>query len=370
MKRKLITFIVGMIFSLCFTQQIFAVDVYIVELYKQIDGAFTEKSENELDAVLRNNNENEKYYLLENYTMKKIRKLVLDREYDFALESNLVVIDNNLDNTEAVEMYSIIAAALEHQKQKEEEEKAKAEKEAEALAAEKEKYKVVALKEFETVKNADGKESFIINKGERFSAQYWKFQFGMANGVFITESASEYNSFRYGISTNFEYDYYLNKFVVGIDGGLNFIMLPFTGNDSTMLVDLDLVPHIGFSGLNGNLLIRGGFGSLFDIKMGEENVSTLQDTVYSPVIGLGFSRVKLGKVDFSGFFDYYLGHLALENLNAAGKAKLNFGIPVMEMEKIRLTFNIGITDTLLVKKESIENRAGIVLAFGVENVSK
>ena len=112
MKRKLFTFLVGIVLSVCAVQKVFAVDVYIVELYKQIDGAFSDKSDRELDAVLSNNNEDSNYYLLENYTMKKIRRLVIDKEYDFALQSNLIVIDNNLDNAEAVEMYSVIAAAL------------------------------------------------------------------------------------------------------------------------------------------------------------------------------------------------------------------------------------------------------------------
>lgn len=370
MKRKLFTFLVGIVLSVCAVQKVFAVDVYIVELYKQIDGAFSDKSDRELDAVLSNNNEDSNYYLLENYTMKKIRRLVIDKEYDFALQSNLIVIDNNLDNAEAVEMYSVIAAALEQQKLKEAEEKARSEKEAAALEAEKEKKKVVAVKEYTTVKNAEGTDVFVASKNERYTAQNWKAMFGMANAVFVTESSGNYDSFRYGISGNFVYDYYLNKFVVGIDTRLDVIMLPFTNADDTILMDLSVVPELGFTGLNGNLLFRLGFASLFDFKMGKNNTSILQDNIFSPVLGIGFNKIKLGEIDFSGYFDYYLGHLAYENLNAAMKAELNFGIPIMEMDKIKLSFNIGVKDTLFIKTESVENRAGLVLAFGVENVAK
>ena len=147
-------------------------------------------------------------------------------------------------------------------------------------------------------------------------------------------------------------------------------MLPFTNADDTLLMDLSVVPELGFTGLNGNLLFRLGFASLFDFKMGKNNTSILQDNIFSPVLGIGFNKVKLGEIDFSGYFDYYLGHLAYENLNAAMKAELNFGIPIMDMDKIKLSFNIGVKDTLFIKTESVENRAGLVLAFGVENVAK
>ncbi|MDE5897875.1 MAG: hypothetical protein K2H09_01220 [Treponemataceae bacterium] len=79
----------------------FAVDAYIGTLYKQIDIAFVHKSDSELNSILAGNMLNDDYYLIENYTMKKIRRLLISEDYQFAMDANLVVIDNNLDNAEA-----------------------------------------------------------------------------------------------------------------------------------------------------------------------------------------------------------------------------------------------------------------------------
>lgn len=43
---------------------------------------------------------------------------------------------------------------------------------------------------------------------------------------------------------------------------------------------------------------------------------------------------------------------------------------MMKMDKVQLNFNIGIKDTLFVKDSGIENRAGIILAVGAQNVIK
>ena len=51
-------------------------------------------------------------------------------------------------------------------------------------------------------------------------------------------------------------------------------------------------------------------------------------------------------------------------------AKVNFAIPIGEMQKVKLNLNVGLKDTLLIKADGIENRAGIVLAIGAENVIK
>ena len=124
-----------------------AVDQYVIVIYRQLDTAFADKNDKELNKVLESNAEDANYYLIENYTMKKIRRLVVDEEYQFAMQANLIVIDNNLDNMDAVELYSTIANALEKQK---EQERIQAEKDAAAYAkyvAEKQKHKTEAVKQ-------------------------------------------------------------------------------------------------------------------------------------------------------------------------------------------------------------------------------
>ena len=59
MKRKLFTFLVGIVLSVCAVQKVFAVDVYIVELYKVLTG----KDKNKFDFV------DEDFQLLQNYML-------------------------------------------------------------------------------------------------------------------------------------------------------------------------------------------------------------------------------------------------------------------------------------------------------------
>ena len=113
--KKIKTLIFGMIF-LAVSHPLFAVDEYISKIYKQLDKIFYEKSENELNNVLSNNSQDRNYYLIENYTEKKIRRLIVNNDYDFAMTAIIIVIENNIDNEQAVEMYSLIAEAYEVQK--------------------------------------------------------------------------------------------------------------------------------------------------------------------------------------------------------------------------------------------------------------
>ena len=49
---------------------------------------------------------------------------------------------------------------------------------------------------------------------------------------------------------------------------------------------------------------------------------------------------------------------------------MNMSVPISAMQKARLTFNLGVKDTLFLKDEGIENRARLILAIGAENVAK
>ena len=71
---------------MCFlsTSSIFALEEYVSDVYKKIDTVFTVKSEPQLYDVLETNKNDKYYYLIENYTMKKIRRLIVNNDYDFA----------------------------------------------------------------------------------------------------------------------------------------------------------------------------------------------------------------------------------------------------------------------------------------------
>ena len=108
--------LLSVMFVLFVSVSLYAVDEYISKIYKQLDNIFLEKSENALNNVLSDNNQDKNYYLIENYTEKKIRRLIVNNDYDFAMTAIIIVIKNNLNNNQTVKMYSIISEAYEVQK--------------------------------------------------------------------------------------------------------------------------------------------------------------------------------------------------------------------------------------------------------------
>ena len=162
--RRIKTFFSVMIFLFA-SVSLFAVDEYISKIYKQLDKIFLEKSENALNNVLSDNNQDKNYYLIENYTEKKIRRLIVNNDYDFAMTAIIIVIENNLDNEQAVEMYSIISEAYEVQKAYETEQEQKRQLELARIEMEKEKQRVNVDKKYVSTSKTDtGKSVYISGK--------------------------------------------------------------------------------------------------------------------------------------------------------------------------------------------------------------
>lgn len=371
MKRNCRFFVILAVFALIFgALPAFAIDAYVTVIYRQVDIAFVDRSDSELDGILSKSNEDRNYYLIENYTMKKIRHLIVSEDYEFASEAALVVIDNNLDNMEAVELYSSIAAALEKQKEQRLAIEQRQQAEQARFEAEKAKQRAIIEKDYVSMNTASGNTVYLKEKNEKLSSTFWAFRFGLFDGTFISDTSDSYSSFRYGLSGDFTYEYSFDKIMIGADVGGDAIIIPFFGDDSTIVGNFSLVPKISFSNLGKWLSFRAGFASVIKMDSGSGNESCLQETIYSPVFGLGLNHIALGNAEFSLNADYLLGHLVYDGLNFAMNSAINFTLPIMKMDKVQLNFNIGVKDTLFVKESGIENRAGIILAIGAQNVVK
>ena len=359
-----------LLLGLVFTAPVFAIEQYVMVIYKQVDVCFLDKNDQELNSVLQGNVSDDNYYLIENYTMKKIRRLVVDEDYEFALQANLIVIDNNLDNLEAVELYSTISSALEKQQ---EQERRQAEKEAAVQAKfeeELKKQKTATVKLYNTSVTENGKEVYVADKNDKYTALNWAFRFNMANVMLINQNDNGYRSLRYGIGAGFNLDYCWDKFSLGIDADYNYIMMNFdTNNDETFLSSFMVAPKIGFGKLGRYLMIRGGFAGLINMDL-SEGTATIQPTFYSPIAGLSLNNVNFGGVTFGAGADYYIATITNDDINFAMSADCNFSIPMKKMEKIQVSFNAGLKDIILIKPNRIENRASAILAIGVENVTK
>ena len=354
------------------TVNVFAIEEYVTDVYRKIDDCFAKKSETELNSLLSHYSNDKYYYLIENYTQKKIRRLIVNNEYNFAMEAILAVIENNLDNEEAVEMYSVISDAYEIQRKHELEIEHQKELEQARIQLAKEKQRGNVEKEYVSSKKASGGSVYVTGKETKLTSYNWKLSFGLADMMYLMETQSKIGTFHYGVSLDFRYEYTMeNKTTIGVDvfGGAQFLGMGEEKDLVPLLVDaeaaLKLAPKV-FK----NLFIRTGFDAIIS---GESKKATNTQNVirafYSPFIGLKFERLALGPIKVDIGADWLAGHLFTDNINAAAGASLNIEIPFATMEKVKLNLNIGAKDKIFLKKDNgMENRASLILAIGVENV--
>lgn len=372
--KKLKLLILSLVFILT-ANSLFAVEEYVSQIYKQLDQIFIEKSEDKLSAVLEDNSSDKYYYLIENYTEKKIRRLIVNNDYDFAMTAIIVVIDNNLENEQAVEMYTVIAEAYEVQQKHEAELEYQRQLELARIEKAKEAQRGNVEKEYVAATNAStGKTVYVTGKETKLVRYNLKGSMGLADVTWLMDQKSEMSTFHYGPALELNYGYTTDaKSVIGFDafGSIQFLSMGNLKDEKQLiplLADADLslkYAPAAFPLFN----IRAGFGLAFTGKTDYQNLfSPIADTIYSPTIGVKLENIPVGDSKFTVGADWLAGHLFYKNIKFAMGVAMNFAMPFAELEKIKLSLNIGLRDKVLVKDTGIENRASVILAIGAENV--
>lgn len=370
-KIKVYTILV-LLFS--FALPAFAVEAYISDIYKKIDQIFIIQSEDQLKTLLSDNNEDSNYYLIENYTEKKIRRLIVNNEYDFAMTAIIIVIENNLDNEHAVEMYSVIADAYKVQQEHEAELEYQRQLELARIEKEKEKQRVNVEKEYVAAKNTNsGKSVYVTGKETKLTSYRWKVALGLADFMYLHDNSSNINSLHYGPSLSFNYEYMLeSKTIIGAElfAGVQPIGIAEEKSLVPLIGDIDVKLKLSPS-LVPNMFITTGFGVVLSQKdANQKKTNLIAGTMYTPIVGIKYERISLGNVKVDLGAEWYAGHLFYDNINFAMGAEANAQIPFADLDKVSLNFNIGLRDKVLVKASGLENRASLILAIGAENVIK
>lgn len=348
---------------------LFAVEEYVSKIYKDIDVIFIEKSDEKLNDILSENREDKNYYLIENYAEKKIRRLIVVNDYQFAMDAIVVVIENNLDNEGAVEMYSIIAEAYETQQEYEQKQEEAKQKELARIQGEKEKKRSEVEKEYQSSKTAEGGSVYVAGKEAGKSNYECDFSFGMVNISLLNEMYKSYMATNFGLSANLNYVYSTEKVSVGADAYGDIHFLPLGSDEKIPLItNVDFAFKIASKQVASKIFARAGI-SLFSTAFGDERVKTsnIAESMFSPIVGLEVNKVQLGGMKFSMNADYLLGSIWTPGYKAAAQGMLDFSIPYAQLEKVNMNFHFGVKDTFLMKNEGIENRASIILAIGAEN---
>ena len=374
--RRIKTFFSVMIFLFA-SVSLFAVDEYISKIYKQLDKIFQEKSENALNNVLSDNNQDKNYYLIENYTEKKIRRLIVNNDYDFAMTAIIIVIENNLDNEQAVEMYSIISEAYEVQKAYEVEQEQKRQLELARIEMEKEKQRVNVDKKYVSTSKTDtGKSVYISGKETKLSSYSWKAMLGFLDLAWLMESTSGLNNLAYGVSLSGRYEYtFPNDVIFGGEIFADGHFLSFTQEKDNIIPvfgEVEGLLKFSTAEISKNLFFRLGFGGIYTGKDSKAvNTVSIADTLLTPIVGVNFQKIKLPFANLDIGADWYAGHLfAQSNLNFAMGVNMNLEFAFASMDEVALNLNIGLRDKIFVKQGGFENRASLIFAVGVENVVK
>ncbi len=369
--------LLSVMFVLFVSVSLYAVDEYISKIYKQLDKIFLEKSENALNNVLSDNNQDKNYYLIENYTEKKIRRLIVNNDYDFAMTAIIIVIENNLDNEQAVEMYSIISEAYEVQKAYEAEQERKRQLELARIEMEKEKQRASVDKQYvSTSKTNTGKSVYISGKETKLSSYSWKAMLGFLDLAWLMESTSGLNNLAYGVSLSGRYEYtFPNDVIFGGEIFADGHFLSFTQEKESIIPvfgEVEGLLKFSTAEISKNLFFRLGFGGIYTGKDSKAvNTVSIADTLLTPIVGVNFQKIKLPFANLDIGADWYAGHLfAQSNLNFAMGVNMNLEFAFASMDEVALNLNIGLRDKIFVKQGGFENRASLIFAVGVENVVK
>lgn len=326
------------------------------EIYRQADSALQENATPKLNDLLSKNSSAPWYPRLESYILKKARQMIIDNEFERAKAVSLAVIDNNLDNEEAVDLYQSVKTTI---AKRDAEQKKEAEKQSVSnfkQAATEAKIKQDIAKTYKAATNtATGKKVYLDQDFNNTYRSYtWDFMLGLANISYVT--APEGANMKYGLSASGSFFYHGEDFRIGADIIGDVMMVTFFGDDEMTWSGEGLL-SITANKMSKYLELRAGY-----IALG------YTEPFFTPLVGLGFRDVKLGE---SGRFhialDYYPGSLMEKDMLAAAGGNFGISSVLAKMQNFDIQFYFGVKDTIVIYSKGLKNEAKLRLAIGVGN---
>ena len=158
----------------------------VSEAYRQIDEAIVTKAPDKISEVLKKNLNSPNYKLIENYTLKKTRQLIITDNLEMARQTSLAVIDNNIENFDAVELYSYIDKAILNQQAANQAAENRKRLEQERIAAlnAKSKQKLESRGNYQKVNTASGQEVYVNEQQASFSSMIWTVKLCLADFLY------------------------------------------------------------------------------------------------------------------------------------------------------------------------------------------
>ncbi|HKL85173.1 MAG TPA: hypothetical protein VJ861_02440, partial [Treponemataceae bacterium] len=292
----------------------------------------------------------------------RARQLVIEDDLEQARDVCLILIDFNLDNTPAVELYQSVQSAI--TKRNVEVKKVAAEdtlSEYKKTVAET-KIKQDLAKTYKAVTNATtGKKVYLDQDfNNNYRTVTWDVLLGLANANHVLEDTTQ--AVKFGVSADTSLFYRGENISAGIDAGGSAMVLNLLGSKAMHWTGSG-VASFSLNKVNKYLALRTGFLAL------GKNHGTLDvepEIFMTPVAGLGFRSIKFGK---SGYLetaiDYYPGHLFADTIDVALGFQLITTYVMAEMGDFNIYFRVGMKDSFMLKETKVVNDAKIFLAIGV-----
>lgn len=326
------------------------------EMYRQADSALQDNSGSNLNELLSKNTTAPWYPRLESYVLKKARQMIIDNEFERAKTVSLAVIDNNLDNEEAVALYQSVKSTI--AKRDAEQKKAAEQQSVSSFkqAATETKIKQDIAKTYKTATNtATGKKVYLDQDFNNTYRSYtWDFMLGLANLSYVT--VPEGANMKYGLSASGTFFYHGEDFRIGADIIGDVMMVTFFGDD-----------ELTWSGEGLLSITANKMSKYFELRAGYTALGYVEP-FYTPLVGLGFRDVKLGDSGrLSIALDYYPGSLMEKDMLAAAGGNFGISSVLAKMQNFDIQFFIGVKDAVLIYSNSLKNEAKLRLAIGVGN---
>lgn len=349
----------SLIFSLSFSV-LFAQNSNILQteksIYEQIDTAFRDKKPDSVSNLLSSCRQDKSYADYEEYVLQKTRALLLSNQLDLIQSMCLAIIDNNLDNQDAVNLYTTVekSVAKRNARQKALEEQRKAEAEYVAQATQREKESI--RKDYNTIENTTSGQTLFV--APVTSKYYSDFTWSMAlNIAEIGYRLAKTSSINYGVGVSGDFYYRSEDFSLGTDFFIDTSVLNFNQADISMS-EVSLTPGLAFTSLNEDFFFRLGFSQM---------KTTNEKSFITPTVGFSLKNIAFDNFRLGFYADYYLGHIFEDNMKTGFGAGLQSAFLLGNLGNVNLALFINFRESLFVLNDGIDSRSRITIGFGVEN---
>lgn len=302
-----------------------------------------------LEELLIDNLDSEGYVKLENDIITRVKKIIVRGDYIFAEKVLELILNYNMDNSEAQDIYISLQDYISEQKEREEKEQTAEE---ERIRREEEEKRAAELKV--TAKNLS-----------------FNFELGAANFLFY-QSQFYYDkyetaklNFKYGLSGALAFLFHHPYFATGIDlnvGGYFVNIYP----ESAYMVNYKIIVGFSVPKMRFPLYWTIGWAHCYYHYPDGMVKDVLITSLLSPTVGLRVRNYYFNRyIGLDGAFDLYLFSFMTSHFDVAFDAKIGLLVRFFSHKALNLYIRTDILATILIGDGRVENNVKLEISAGM-----